>query len=45
MYVLRVEGLGMRAEGLGLRVGDVDVDVCMYIRVSFAHVCMGEYRF
>jgi hypothetical protein len=26
-------------------VGDVDVDICMYILVSFTHICMGEYRF
>jgi hypothetical protein len=26
-------------------VGDVDVDICMYILVSFTHICMGKYRF
>jgi hypothetical protein len=26
-------------------VGDVDVDICMYILVSFTSICMGEYRF
>jgi hypothetical protein len=34
-----------RVCGLGLRVGDVHVDICMYIRVSFTSICMGEYRF
>ena len=30
--------VGLRAQGLGLRVGDVDVDICMYIRVSFTNI-------
>jgi hypothetical protein len=34
-----------RVCGLGLRVGDVDVDICMYIHVSSTSICMGEYRF
>jgi hypothetical protein len=36
-----------RVCGLGLRVGDVDVDICMYIRVSEkdTNICIGDYRF